>query len=103
MTSPSSPTPRKRGRGVLIAATIGVLTLSFVVGLLMLEGGVSFLLFARDVTSATAQRNNERPHVMHDTLLGWVNRRSFSAPSEYGAGVGLTTTPEGFRGTRTLA
>ena len=82
-------------------AIIGLLTgLAITVATLCaMEGFASALLFVRDYRHPSAARVVIRPHVEHDTLLGWSNRPSFSSPNEYGAGVALTTTSLGFRST----
>ncbi|MEO5814762.1 MAG: hypothetical protein ABIT20_05735 [Gemmatimonadaceae bacterium] len=73
-----------------LAITIGTLCI--------LEGVASALLFVRDFRNASASKALIRPHTVHDTLLGWTNRPSFSSPNEYGDGIALTTTSLGLRG-----
>jgi len=82
----------RRLGGLLLVIAIVIATL------LMIEGAASVALFWRDYATATEPNAIVRPHTEHDTLLGWVNRPSFSSPDEYGRGIGLTTTPERFRG-----
>jgi hypothetical protein len=65
--------------------------------LCVMEGAASALLFVRDYRGATAPQGVIRPHTVHDSLLGWVNRPAFSSSDEYGTGIGLATTPLGFR------
>lgn len=77
--------------GLVVGAAIVIATLC------VMEGAASALLFVRDYRGATAPQGVIRPHTTHDTLLGWVNRPSFSSPDEYGKGIGLTTTPLGLR------
>jgi hypothetical protein len=81
--------------GLALGLLIVVLTLFF------LEGSASFLLLAKDVRSARAPAV-VRPHVEYDTLLGWVNRKSFVDAAEFGAGLPLTTNAQRFRGTSDL-
>ena len=84
-----------RVKRIMFGLVIGV---AITVGtLVLMEGTASDLLFLHDYRAAAASRALIRPHTMHDTLLGWVNRPSFSSPDEYGKGIGLTTTAEGFR------
>jgi hypothetical protein len=78
--------------GVVVGAAISIGTI------VLLEGAASDYLFATDYRSASASKSLIRPHTAHDTLLGWVNRPSFSSPDEYGKGIALTTTALGFRG-----
>ena len=54
-------------------------------------------LFARDYLSPAAPASPLRPHAMPDTLLGWVSAPGYASADEYGAGIGLTITPAGFR------
>jgi hypothetical protein len=83
--------------GVLAVTIISIATL------LMLEGAASAVLFVHDYNTATSPATQIRPHTEHDTLLGWVNRVSFSDPNEYGHGIAFNTTPERFRGRGALA
>jgi hypothetical protein len=86
-----------RVQRVLLGAAMG---LAISIGtIVMLEGAASEWLFVRDYRAATAPRSLIRPHTTHDTLLGWVNKPSFSSPDEYGKGIALTTTAQGFRAT----
>jgi hypothetical protein len=98
-----APTTRQRPRWVgWIGSTIAVVAIS-IATLLLLEGGASIALFVRDYTTAVAPTQQVRPHTEHDTLLGWINRPSFSTPHEFGRGIAFTTTPERFRGRAALA
>jgi hypothetical protein len=84
-----------RVKRILLGLAIGVV---ITIGtLVMMEGTASDLLFVRDYRAASASKALIRPHTMNDTLLGWTNRPSFSSPDEYGKGIPLSTTPEGFR------
>jgi hypothetical protein len=86
-----------RVKRALLGGAIGVVI--SVATLVILEGAASDLLFVRDYRTAAPPKGFIRPHTTHDTLLGWANKPSFSSPDEYGKGIGLTTTAEGFRGT----
>lgn len=83
--------------GVLAGIAISIATV------LLVEGAASVALFVSDYATATIPNTIVRPHTEHDTLLGWVNRVSFSGPDEYGRGIGFNTTPERFRGKGPLA
>jgi hypothetical protein len=85
-----------------IGSTLAVMAIS-IATVLLLEGGASIALLVHDYTTAVGPTQQVRPHTEHDTLLGWINRASFSAPHEYGRGVALNTTPERFRGHGPLA
>ena len=85
-----------------IGGALAVIAIS-IATMLMFEGAASVALFVRDYATATAPKTIVRPHTEHDTLLGWVNRVSFSGPNEYGRGIGFNTTPERFRGQGPLA
>jgi hypothetical protein len=78
--------------GLVVGLAITIATLC------VMEGGASALLFVRDYAAARAPKGAIRPHTVHDTLLGWVNKPGFSSPNEYGKGIGLTTSSLGFRG-----
>lgn len=66
---------------------------------IILEGGASLVLFGADYAATNAAPQVVRAHTTTDTLLGWVNRPNFTSPGEFGPGIGLTTTPDGFRTT----
>jgi hypothetical protein len=85
----------------LIINTVAVIAIS-IGTVLMLEGGASVLLFVRDYMTAVAPTTDARPHTERDTLLGWINRPSFSLPDEYGRGIAFNTTAERTRGTGAL-
>ena len=85
-----------------IGGALAVIAIS-IATVLMFEGAASVALFVRDYATATTPKTIVRPHTEHDTLLGWVNRVSFSAPNEYGRGIGFNTTPERSRGRGALA
>ena len=97
---PGGVSPVAAVRRMLVTAL--VITGLTVLAVLALEGVASLVKLVLDVSVARAPRDNERPHTVHDTLLGWVNRAGSANPDEYGKGIGLTTDPQGFRGTRTL-
>lgn len=94
MTAKPPVIPMKRA-----AVVVGVVGLAVLVSGFVIEGGASLALFANDMLKAQAPRYS-RSHTAHDTLLGWVNRPSFSSPNEYGAGIGITTNELGLRGPR---
>jgi hypothetical protein len=66
------------------------------------EGAASVYLLASDFRAASGPNTVTRPHTTYDTLLGWVNRKRFVSPDEFGRGLALTTNAEGFRDTRDL-
>lgn len=74
-----------------------------VVTVLSIEGAASAYLLAKDYRATKAPTAYAQPYTEYDTLLGWVNRPSFSSPNAYGRGIGLTTTPERFRGPVSIA
>ena len=78
--------------GILLGIAIAIATLC------VLEGSASAFLFLRDYRSASGSKTLIRPYTTHDTLLGWVDRPSFTSPDEYGKGIGLTTTSRAVRG-----
>lgn len=81
------------------AATVVAVNLAVLAGLLLLiEGAASAVLALRDDTERADLA--ERRHTVHDAELGWVNIPNADHPDMYGAGIGLTTNPQGFRGTR---
>ena len=82
--------------GLVIGVAISLATL------VLLEGTASDFLFVRDYRAAAPSKALIRPHTMNDTLLGWANRPSFSSPDEYGKGIALSTTAEGFRANRSI-
>jgi hypothetical protein len=71
-----------------------------VVALAFAEGVASGYLLASDYRAASGPNTVTRPHTTYDTLLGWVNRKSFVSPNEFGPGLTLTTNAQGFRDTR---
>ena len=91
----------RKARGAL--ANTALLIASCVLTALLVEGSASAYLFAHDVVLQRPVGLLIRPHTMPDTLLGWVNRAGFSSVDEYGAGIGVSTDAQGFRGTRSLA
>jgi hypothetical protein len=98
--SHSVATPRRQGLRIL-GTVAGCIAIA-VATLLIVEGGASVYLFYRDYRDAAGPAAVARPYTEYDTLLGWVSRRSFSSPNEYGHGISLTTTAERFRGTRPI-
>ncbi|HEX5387317.1 MAG TPA: hypothetical protein VFW66_11485 [Gemmatimonadales bacterium] len=69
---------------------------------IVIEGGSSLLLLARDLTLHDDVLT-ERRHTDYDSLLGWVNRPNFYDPNLYGPGVYLRTNAERFRNDRDVA
>ena len=86
-----------RVKRVLLGVAVGVAI--SIATIVILEGAASGLLFVRDYRAAAPPKSLLRSHTTHDTLLGWVNKPSFSSPDEYGKGIALTTTTLGFRST----
>jgi hypothetical protein len=66
--------------------------------ILVLEGAASAMLWLHDFRYPNAPRA-DGPARVHDTLLGWANRASYSNPEEYGHGIGLATDRIGLRAT----
>ena len=71
-----------------------------VLALSLAEGAASAYLVASDYRAFAAPSALVRPHTAYDTLLGWVNRPSFTSPNEFGPGLLLTTNAQGFRDSR---
>jgi hypothetical protein len=101
-TSPpvDDPQPSRMRRWIVGSLAVSIISIAT---LLMLEGAASAVLFVRDYQTAIGPTTQIRPHTEHDTLLGWINRASFSDPNEYGRGIAFNTTPERFRGRGALA
>ncbi|HXI19594.1 MAG TPA: hypothetical protein VNH46_00830, partial [Gemmatimonadales bacterium] len=70
------------------------------VAIALIEGFASLGLLVWDVAHSHQVPLAERLHTRYDTLLGWVNRPDVSLPDMYGPGIGLTTNPQGFRGSQ---
>ena len=66
-------------------------------GLLLLEGVSSALLFLRDVVRMSRGALAERTHTRYDELLGWVNIENVNVENLYGDGASLRTNSQGFR------
>ena len=92
---------RSLARRVLIR--LGVTLAIAVLILALAEGAASAYLFASDFKAFAAPYAMIRPHTTYDTLLGWVNRKSFVSPNEFGPGLLLTTNAQGFRDSRDVA
>ena len=75
----------------LIAGNI----LVFVLILLLLEGGSSYLLVL--FNSLMARPVAERLHTQYDPELGWVNKPNINMPNMYGQGISLKTNSQRFR------
>ena len=91
----SAPPAISRGKSFLFGSITAVVIT--VATLALLEGGASVFLFARDWLGAEAPDTALRPHTIRDTLLGWASEPGYANPDEYGAGIGLTLTREGYR------
>lgn len=95
LRQPNETKPRSAIK--LLALSLVLLCLAPLLIATVIEGGASFLLFANAYRRAQAPTGVSRPHTQHDTLVGWVNKKNFASPDEYGAGVALTTDSSGFR------
>lgn len=92
----SSP-PRRRKLSVpallrLLAGNLAV----FLLLLVLAEGLVSIVLVIAG--AKTMPRVAERRHTVYDPELGWINEPNVALPEVYGAGRGLHTNAQGFRG-----
>ncbi|HTK49290.1 MAG TPA: hypothetical protein VL328_15035 [Gemmatimonadaceae bacterium] len=90
--------PRSAAGSILARLALGLV--AAVLLLALAEGAASAYLFASDFRAAAGPNTVTRPHTTYDTLLGWVNRKSFVSPNEFGPGLTLTTDAQGFRDTR---
>jgi hypothetical protein len=63
----------------------------------LLEGATSLFLYARDATTSRPSRDNERPYLHRDRLLGWSNRAGAVSANEYGKDMRLRIDTNGFR------
>ena len=99
-----APSPAGLSRRLLrsLGTTLVVILLCGVAALIA-EGAASLYMFAHDVVAAQPPRDILRPHMQHDTLLGWVHRPEARVPNEYGVGIGLVTNQQSFRGARSVA
>lgn len=66
----------------------------------LLEGGSSAVLFARDLFSGLGRQMAERLHTAYDPELGWANVPGKHVPDLYGPGKGVRINRQGFRGDR---
>lgn len=86
----------------ILAAAKSVLVGSILIllGLVLLEGISSSLLFLRDVVRTSRGALAERTHTRYDELLGWVNMENVTIENLYGDGLHLRTNSQGFRADR---
>lgn len=75
----------------IVAVNISVIILILV----FIEGLTSYVLFARDATTAAPLA--ERRHTQYDPDLGWSNIPGINIPDMYGPGISLSTNSQGFR------
>ena len=66
-------------------------------GMVLLEGLSSSLLFLRDVVRTSRGALAERTHTRYDELVGWVNVENVTIENLYGDGLHLRTNSQGFR------
>lgn len=90
----AEPGGRRVGRAVREVATWVAIAVATVAAL---EGVASLYLLASDVRGIRPPRHLSRAHSVPDTLLGWRNAPGFTDTAAYGAGIEMSTTPEGFR------
>ena len=64
----------------------------------VVEGLVSWGLFAFNVATRAEVPLVERSHTRYDAELGWVSSENVSVPDLYGPGLSLNTNERGFRG-----
>ena len=69
-------------------------------GLVLLEGISSAVLFVRGIARAWRGPLAERTHTRYDELLGWVNEENVEIPDLYGEGLSIKTNSQGFRADR---
>jgi hypothetical protein len=93
MARSTRPARRTKLYFVLISALVVP-----VAAVVLLEGLSSLAIFGRDVMVALRPVFAEELSTQYDPEIGWVARKSFSAPHLYGPGIGLTTNSRGFRG-----
>ena len=85
-------------------AFIGILCLGIpAAAFAALEGISSLVLFTRAAFIATRPLFPEEVSTEYDSEFGWIAKKSFSSPSLYGPGVGLSTNARGFRGIAPVA
>jgi hypothetical protein len=97
------PDRATRHRVVRRLARLALTLVVLVLALALAEGAASAYLLAGDFRAASGPNTVTRPHTTYDTLLGWVNRKSFVSPNEFGRELTLTTNAQGFRDTRDLS
>ena len=90
----------KRRSGARFGTRALNLVLGFILtllGLVLLEGISSAVLFVRDIARASRGPMAERTHTRYDELLGWVNVENVEIEDLYGEGLSLRTNSQGFR------
>lgn len=66
-------------------------------GLVLVEGGASWLLFGYELVFDQRSGLASRRHVEYEPVLGWVNVPGLSLPDFYGPGASLTIHEQSFR------
>lgn len=71
-------------------------------GFVLLEGGLSTVLFLRDLLNRINAGRRAPVTVQYDSQLGWVNKPNTYSPDAYGSGVYGRINSQGVRSNRDL-
>ena len=96
MNSPATKQKPRAGFGARVLNLVLGLVL-ILLGLVLLEGISSAVLFVWDIVQTSRRPLAERTHTRYDELLGWVNVEKVEVEDLYGEGLSLRTNSQGFR------
>lgn len=94
-SSATTQKPRVRFGARALNLALGLVLI--LLGLVLLEGISSTVLFLRDIARASRGPLAERKHTRYDELLGWANVENIEIEDLYGEGLSLRTNSQGFR------